>query len=403
MHRKSKDNNMRECKSLFRRVRWCSWCLLLCLLTCFLRVPDVLAAEPFELHLLDVGQGQSVLLKADGRYMLIDGGGRESSSFVVSYLRAQGVDALDIVAASHYDEDHIAGLIGALSAFPAKTLLLPDYEGEGSLYESFAASAASNGCDMVQAEAGREFFLGNAIVRILGPAGSDYDLENDHSLAIKVVYGDTAFLICGDMEQQGELDLVGSGRDLTADVYVVNHHGSRTSSSEAFLDAVSCTYALISCGSGNRYGHPAMETMERLRSREIRMFRTDRQGTVVAYSDGIRVSFNIDPCPDWTSGAADVGELASDFAGNGDLTSGSADEGELIPGSADGGTLTRGMAADTETSQEISYVCNTHTKKFHYPDCRSVNQIKEKNRMDTSLSREELIAEGYAPCGNCRP
>lgn len=109
------------------------------ILTAWIALMSIIAhaAQPFELHLLDVGQGQSVLIEADGHYMLIDGGGRSSSSFVVSYLKQQGIDHLDLIAVSHYDEDHMSGLIGALSVFPDDELLLPSYEGEGSLYQSF--------------------------------------------------------------------------------------------------------------------------------------------------------------------------------------------------------------------------------------------------------------------------
>ena len=93
------------------------------------------AAQPFELHLLDVGQGQCALIEADGHYMLMDGGGRSSSSFVVSYLKQQGIEYFDEIALSHYDEDHMSGLVGVLSVFPVNQILLPPYAGEGELYQ----------------------------------------------------------------------------------------------------------------------------------------------------------------------------------------------------------------------------------------------------------------------------
>lgn len=157
------------------------------------------AAQPFELHLLDVGQGQSVLIEADGHYMLIDGGGRSSSSFVVSYLKQQGIDHLDLIAVSHYDEDHMSGLIGALSVFPDDELLLPSYEGEGSLYQSFFSAAISNGASIQFPQMGDIYQLGGATVEVVGPARFDYELENDRSLAFRISYGDLTCLICGDM------------------------------------------------------------------------------------------------------------------------------------------------------------------------------------------------------------
>lgn len=341
----------------------------------------VFAAEPFTLHLLDVGQGQSVLIQADGHNMLIDGGGRDASSFVISYLRQQSIENLDCVLLSHYDEDHMAGLIGVLSVLQTDSFLVPDYTGEGDLYQSLAVAALSNGCVIMHAQAGWQFQLGDANVEVVGPVG-EYSSGNDNSLAVKVTYGKKPFIICGDAEQQSEMDMVNSDMDLRADVYVVDHHGSSTSSMDAFLEAMSPSYALISCGVDNAYGHPSMETLQRLQNHGIQMFRTDRQGTVVATSDGTDIWFNVAPCEDWT-------------AGNGII-------------SLDGTTtdvddeVTRQMPAQ-ETESSFQYVCNTNTKKFHYPDCNSVAQMKEENRLYTDLSRDDLLAQGYEPCGNCKP
>ena len=365
--------------------------ILLFMISCTMSQTLTMAAEPFEMHLLDVGQGQSVLIEADGRYMLIDGGGRDSSSFVVSYLRQQGIETLDYVIVSHYDEDHMAGIIGVLSVFEVGTFLTPDYSGEGELYQSLAAAALSNGCMIMHAIAGEEFRVGNAAVIIVGPVG-DYSSDNDRSLAVKVHYGNKAFLICGDAEQPSELDMAGSGTDLRADVYVVDHHGSSTSSMDVFLDAISPSYALVSCGADNSYGHPALETMQRLQNHGITMFRTDLQGTIVAATDGTEIWFNTSPCDDWTCGNGILG-LGQPVDGDGSET-GSDEEG-----------LTRQMPENGEqqADQTYTYVCNTNSKKFHYPHCSSVEQMKEENRLYTDLSREDLIAQGYEPCGNCKP
>ena len=337
----------------------------------------VYAAEPFELHLLDVGQGQCVLIEADGHYMLIDGGGRSSSSFVVSYLKQQGIDHFDLVAVSHYDEDHMSGVIGALSVFPANEILLPSYAGEGELYQSLSTAAVSNGAVILHPFAGAEFSLGGATVEVVGPVRTDYEWENDRSLAFRITYGDVSCLVCGDAEGTSEWDMVNSGRDISADIYVVNHHGSLTSSTEPFLDAVSPSYALISCGKDNSYGHPTMEVLQRLQERGVQMYHTDLQGSVILYSDGYSIWFDQEPCQDWTPGTFE-GQTRQVSEGDGSSENG-------------------------DSSEEIQYVCNTNTMKFHYPSCNSVTQMNESNRMNTSLSRDELIAQGYQPCGNCHP
>ena len=340
------------------------------------------AAQLLELHLLDVGQGQCVLIEADGHYMLIDGGGRSSSSFVVSYLKQQGIERFDYISLSYYDEDHMSGLVGALSVFPCEQILLPSYAGEGDLYQSFATAAVSNGAVIQHPLAGDTFFLGNATVEVMGPVRTDYEGENDRSLVFRITYGDVSCLVSGDAEQESEWDMVNSRRDFSADIYVAGHHGSRTSTTEPFLDGVSPTYALISCGQNNSYGHPTVEVLQRLQERDIEMYRTDLQGTVILYSDGNSIWSDQDPCQDWTPGSYDgqtrLVPVEGWFGGNGDETI-------------------------DDSTEEFQYVCNTNTKKFHYPSCDSVNQMNENNRVNTNLSRDELIAQGYQPCGNCRP
>ena len=350
------------------------------------------AADTFKMHVLDVGQGQAVLFEYDGHAMLIDGGGRNSSSYVVSYVKQLGIEALDCVAVSHYEEDHMSGIIGMLSTFSCDRLLLPSYAGTGELYQSLAVAALSNGCTILHPQLGDEFTLGEADVKVIGPRRTDYSSDNDMSLCFKICFGDIAFMICGDAQQESEVDLVNSGEDLRANVYVADHHGSNTSSMDAFLDAVSPQYAIISCGKDNGYGHPAMETLQRLQNHGISMYRTDQQGTIMVNTDGSDIWFDQDPSEDWTSGSNIIpfGKTSDD--------------------AEDDTVVTRQVMEDDNTSasqgsteQEFQYVCNTNTKKFHTPSCNSVEQMKEENRLFTNLSRDELLAEGYEPCGNCRP
>ena len=352
------------------------------------------AGASFELHLLDVGQGQCVLVKADGHFMLIDGGGRASSSFVVSYLEQQGIEAFDAVAVSHYDEDHLSGVIGVLHKFPVEALALPTYAGVGDLYNSMSTAAVSNGAAVVHAQAGWSFHLGDALVEVVGPVRNDYESENDRSLVFRITCGDRTFMVSGDAEVQSEQDMVDSGADLSADVYVAGHHGSATSSSEYFLDAMSPSYVLVSCGTGNSYGHPTADMLQRVKDRGIELFRTDLQGTVIAYSDGNSLTFNTEPTQDWTPGT--IMRTAPD-------ADGAAAVAAAAGAAALAGSDPDGAQQETEPNSGITYVCNTNTKKFHYPDCRSVGQIKAENRMDSTDDRETLIAAGYDPCGNCHP
>ena len=351
----------------------------------------VLAANQFEMHVLDVGQGQCTIFGAEGHYMIFDGGGRGSSSFVVSYLQQMGIETVDVVAVSHYEEDHMSGIIGVLSAFSCKRLLLPPYEGTGELYQSLATAALSNGCEIIHPRVGDNYSFGGADLKVLGPQKPDYPADNDMSLCLKVTYGEKGFLVCGDAQQASEMDLVNSGENLKADVYVADHHGSSTSSMDAFLDCISPQFAIISCGKDNGYGHPSMETLQRLKNHGISLFRTDQQGTIVAYSDGSDIWFNMEPSDNWAAGNNVIsldrlGDDTDDFAMS-----------RVWP------TEENPEKTQDETEESFQYVCNTNTKKFHAPRCNSVKQMKEENRLYTNLNREELLAEGYEPCGNCKP
>lgn len=357
-------------KSTIRKPGYVLAIMLLVLLT---TVSVKAAGAPFELHLLDVGQGMSALVEADGHYMLIDGGGRSASSFVVSYLQQQGMEKLDYIVVSHYDEDHISGIIGALHVFGCDRILAPDYQADTEIYESYLSAAEASGAEIIYPQQGEKYALGDAVITVTGPASYSSDLENDRSVAVRICYGNTSYLICGDAQEQEEEDMANSGLELASDVYVVNHHGSADSSSFYFLNQVRPAYALLSCSADNSYGHPAPETMERLNAEGVSLYRTDKQGTIKAYSDGTSLWFDQEPCNDFSAG----GQAETDI-------------------SAAGGTGDAGAGG-------ITYVCNLNTKKFHYEYCDSVNKMKESNKKITNESRDSLIAQGYVPCKNCNP
>ena len=237
-------------------------------------------------QVLDVGQGLSILAESDGHYLLYDGGDRGASSFVVAYLEDQGVTELDYVIASHYDADHISGLVGALNVYDTEVVLAPDYEADSQIYDSFQEKAAAQGLTVTHPEPGDSYELGNASFTVLSPIQDEYSDDNDYSVAIRLEDGDTSFLFTGDASVDSEAEMIASGEALQSDVLVLGHHGSSTSSSDAFLDAVDPSAAVVSCGLSNSYGHPHREIMETIQSRGCDLYRTDLQGTLTAVSDG---------------------------------------------------------------------------------------------------------------------
>ncbi len=385
----------------FWKIKFFSLCVLL-FFVC--TVPVCASGSDFALHMLDVGQGLSVLAEADGHYLLYDGGGAGASSFVVSYLKRQGISDLDYIIVSHYDEDHLNGIVGALHVFGCGSVLSPDYIPDTAIYRSYVSAVQENGAPVTHPLPGDTFALGNASVEILGPSSYDNPSENNNCISLCIDYEGFRFLLCGDLEADGEADLVHSGADLSCDLYVVNHHGSASSSTFYFLDRVLPNYAFLSCGADNPYGHPAAETMERLQAMDCDLYRTDRQGTVIAYSNGSSLWFSTDPCTDFSSGDLSAVYALEGQGADGNEASGSADGSQHTDGANEnedaGGT---DGSEDAGSAGSITYVCNTNTYKFHYEYCDSVAKMKEKNKKITTESRDSLIAQGYVPCKNCCP
>lgn len=346
---------------------------------------------------LDVGQGNAVLVEQDGEYMLIDGGDREYSSFVVSYLKEQGVDELEYVIASHYDADHLNGIVGALNVFPCKLVLGPDDTADSRVYESFLDVIEEKDIELAYPAVGDTYTLGDAEFTIVCPDSYDASDANDNSVGVRLTYGETSFLICGDAGTGVERRMIERGITLETDVYLASHHGSSGSSSLEFLQAVSPDVVVISAGLDNSYGHPTAEVLENIQSVGATLYRTDLQGTLVAVSDGSAVTWNVAPCTDYRDG----GELE---------TAGAPEEAAAGAGTEMTGE-TGAEAVESEVSDpaagtvngQAEYVMNRNTKKFHLPSCASVEDISPENKANFTGSREELIAAGYEPCKRCNP
>lgn len=249
-------------------------------------------AGEMKVHFLDVGQGLSILVQSDGQTMIYDGGDKSTSSFVVSYLQKQNVTTIDYLISSHYDSDHMAGLIGCLNAFDVKNVISSDYEHDSKLYQSFIQTVADKGLPMQHPAVGTEFSFGSGSFQILAPATIDPNDSNKNSVAIKLTNGNNSFIFTGDAENTSEKAMCESGIDLSCDVLVPGHHGSATATSWDFLQATVPEYAVISCGKDNQYGHPDKDVMDKLESMDIQVYRTDKQGTIVAVSDGTTITWD---------------------------------------------------------------------------------------------------------------
>ncbi len=250
---------------------------------------DTKELQGFEIDFLDVGQGNAVLVECDGQYAMIDGGGRSSSSYVVSYLTEHNVPKIDLMIASHYDEDHISGLVGIINTTPVGLFLGPSYQTDTKIFDSLVNAIADNKVAFETPNVGDFYYLGSATFEVVGPLYYSHKDDNDNSIGIRVHYGDNTFLFLGDTSEEGEQELLNYGIDLKSDVYMVSHHGSMYSSSMDLLKEVNPRYAIISVGEGNQYNHPNEKTLARLSNLGVKVYRTDRDGVIIINSDGEKI------------------------------------------------------------------------------------------------------------------
>ena len=240
-----------------------------------------------EFHFIDVGQGDSILIKEGNTNILVDTGDRDAKDELLGYLDDHGVTVIDYFVITHFDSDHFANAVDVLDKYDVKKLVIPDQVKTTKMYETFMAKAEEqtenglievlNANDMV----GQNLVSDPLEVKVLGPLKNDYDDSNDYSIVLMARYGNKRVLLTGDAEKEAEEDLVARymSSDLDCDVYKLGHHGSRTSSSQELLDKATPSVVVVSCGKDNKYGHPHPEAWNRVEEKE--RYRTDEQGTII--------------------------------------------------------------------------------------------------------------------------
>ena len=249
--------------------------------------------ECLTISFLDVGQGDSILIETpDGFEMLVDGGPNAAVLRQLSKERSFFDREIDVVVTTHPDLDHIGGLVDVLKRYKVQTILRTENENDKSAAEAFAAAAQKESAEEILADAGQVLQLGaSTTIQIFSPTGDERQWEsNASSIVLRVVYGNTSFMLTGDAPREIEDYLVKTyGTQLDSDVLKLGHHGSKTSTSEAWLDTVTPRYTVVSAGLDNKYGHPHQDVMQRVFARNIQTSHTGTDGTVTFYSDGTKV------------------------------------------------------------------------------------------------------------------
>jgi len=244
---------------------------------------------------IDVGQGDSALLQtSDGVNVLIDAGPVAAGPTVVAYLQEQGVDTIDVVVMSHGHTDHIGGLVDLFqSDIPVDAVVYNGQPCYTTVCQDVWAEMQARGLTPTPAVASQTYAWGPISAAVANPQPTPVGDQNEDSVVLRVGYGQEYFLFTGDIGTSTEDTLLAQGAPVEAAVLKVAHHGSRYSSSAAFLAAVDPDFAVISVGAGNPYGHPTQETLDRLRAAGACIFRTDRDGTLTVSTDGQTLSWRI--------------------------------------------------------------------------------------------------------------
>lgn len=340
-------------------------------------------ASKLEVHFLDVGQGDSTLVMCGESAMLIDAADDSKGTAIQNYLQRQGIKKLDYLILTHPDADHIGAAPVIITKFDVETVLMSNFEKDNKTYQKLIQALDNKHIKYSTPKVGTTYALEDSTFEIIAP-NKEYLNPNDSSIGLILEAGETSFIFTGDAEEAAEEDIIDNGIDLKADVYHAGHHGSDSSSSIPFLDAVKPTYAVISCGEGNSYGHPRSETLNNFRAKGIKVFRTDEQGTIVATSNGENITWNCSPSVSWKAGEP-----------TGNRANGSTKADQALESKT-----TDAAASPKAPEKQTGYVLNTKSKKFHRLSC---NSLPTSNREDSNFSRSELLSIGYTPCKRCNP
>ena len=255
-----------------------------------------LTEEKMSVHIIDVGKADSIYINSGDKNILVDAGDIDTSNKVLEYLKKRDVKKLDLVVVSHPHKDHIGGMRDIINEIQIERFMMPEVPDDiiptGKTYESMLLALDKNNIKVDKPICGDSFKIGDMELNILSPS-KQYDKLNNNSIVIKLKYGSKSFLLTGDAEKEAENDIIKSGYDLKSDVLKVGHHGSKTSSTQNFLNAVSPKYAAISVGENNK-NLPRYSVVSRIEQSNIKIFRTDINGDIVFVTDGNNIDVKVE-------------------------------------------------------------------------------------------------------------
>lgn len=244
-----------------------------------------------KVHFIDVGQGDSILIQVNNKNTLIDAGDPEHCESLVSYLKKLNIKTVDYLIATHPHDDHIGGMYDILTNFNVKSFYAPKVSATTDSFKYMVYALKKKNLKITPLFNGISLSMGKDVkTEFLAPNSYHYSKVNDYSAVLKLTYKNVSFLFCGDAENLSELEMLHNNKSkLKSNVLKVGHHGSKTSTCDSFLKAVAPNISVISCGKRNKFNHPDMETIKKLKNANCVIFRTDLDGTIVLLSDGYKI------------------------------------------------------------------------------------------------------------------
>lgn len=343
--------------------------------------------ESINVHFLDVGQGDAILIDDQDFEILIDGGVASEGDEVTGYLSHYVEGDLDVMIATHEDADHIGGLSSVLEAYQVDRIIDNGRTTDTKTYQNYKNHVSAEGAQYQTDDMAQQIALPSGAVLQIIPMSGSYTDSNDNSVVSVLDYQNIEILLTGDLST--EVSDANLSRFYDVDVLKAGHHGSRTSVNTAFLKTVQPEIVIISAGLDNSYGHPHTEALAAYLDCGADVYGTFRSGDIVLTTDGTQVSLNTDRKLTMAdAGASSTGQTQQ-------------------PVSQPTETPQQPNSQTTETPQQpvqntVVYIGNKNSKIFHKADCSSVKRMKESNKVALS-SREQAIAQGYTPCQICQP
>ena len=322
------------------------------------------------IHFIDVGQGDAIFIQDGASNMLIDAGDNSAKPTVLDYLIALDVKSIDYIIGTHPHADHIGGLSEIISYFEVENIIMPKVGHTTRTFEDLLVAIKEKNLRVTSPKLYDTYKLSQGKFTIIAPSSDQYSNLNDYSIGIKLDFLDHSFIFTGDAERTSEEEMLNLDISLEADVYKVAHHGSSSSTTREFIEAINPSISIIQVGKDNRYNHPHKEVLDLFSNMpNMKVYRNDFHGNIIIISDGSELFVET--------------ELGIESYENNLNDKEEYDKEDYLT-----------------TNRENSYIANKNSKVFHLDTCSSLP--KEINRIYFE-SREEALEEDFRPCSICNP